>query len=143
MRIRPKNSTENLVLAQLWLRSVSASHHFLSEQDIAELYPQVRDSYLDAVQVWVYADAADQPLGFIGLDEQRVEMLFIDADQRGLGIGRQLLDFAATRHPHLEVDVNQQNPQALQFYQHYGFSEFARSPCDSAGRPFPLIHLRR
>lgn len=143
MSIRRKKNHENTLLADLWQRTVAATHHFLGEQDIAELYPQVRDSYLDAVEVWVYDDEEGTPLGFIGLHEQRVEMLFIDTAQRGRGIGRALLDFAAARHPRLEVDVNQQNPQALHFYQRYGFTEFARSPCDSAGRPFPLIHLRR
>ncbi|MFU6774762.1 GNAT family N-acetyltransferase, partial [Pseudomonas aeruginosa] len=41
----------------------------------------------------------------------------------------------------LSVDVNEQNPQACGFYRHYGFRQTGRSATDSAGRPFPLLHM--
>jgi putative acetyltransferase len=41
-----------------------------------------------------------------------------------------------------ELDVNEQNPQALGFYQHQGFVITGRSPLDGQGNPFPLLHLR-
>ena len=78
--------------------------------------------------------------GFIGLSGEMFEMLFVDADCRGLGYGSMLLDFAkangATR-----VDVNQQNHSALRFYIAKGFHIIGRDDTDEAGRPYPILHL--
>lgn len=41
----------------------------------------------------------------------------------------------------LAVDVNEQNPAVLHFYEALGFRVQGRSPVDGAGRPFPLLHL--
>ena len=80
-------------------------------------------------------------LGFIGLSDNHVEMLFVDPKQHGQGIGRALLDHVRTSRATLSVDVNEQNPQAAGFYLHYGFVQTGRSPLDGEGRPFPLLHM--
>jgi putative acetyltransferase len=40
-----------------------------------------------------------------------------------------------------EVDVNEQNPAAVGFYQHFGFKVVGRSPLDGTGKPFPILHM--
>ncbi|MBI6944610.1 acetyltransferase [Pseudomonas putida] len=141
MIIRQATNADHPHLLNIWLRSVRATHHFLQESDIGTLLPQLRDIYLPAVEVWVAVDAEDCPLGFIGLNETHVEMLFIEPDLRGKGIGRALLDHARTSRIQMSVDVNEQNPEAVGFYLHYGFVQTGRSPLDGEGRPFPLLHL--
>lgn len=141
MIIRQATNADHPHLLNIWLRSVRATHHFLQESDIGALLPQLRDIYLPAVEVWVAVDAEDCPLGFIGLNETHVEMLFIEPDLRGKGIGRALLDHARTSRIQMSVDVNEQNPEAVGFYLHYGFVQTGRSPLDGEGRPFPLLHL--
>jgi putative acetyltransferase len=69
-------------------------------------------------------------------------MLFVEPARRGQGIGSSLLNHARQRHGTLTLDVNEQNPKARGFYLHHGFKEIGRSATDSAGRPFPLIHLK-
>ena len=69
---------DNTALVDLWERSVRATHDFLSEADIVELYPQVRDLYLPAVEVWVLVDDDGVAQGFIGLNQTHVEMLFVE-----------------------------------------------------------------
>jgi putative acetyltransferase len=142
MTIRPRVAADDPVLGALWERSVRATHDFLPEDDIQRLLPLVRDTYLPmpALEVWVYEDNAGIA-GFIGTGGHNVEMLFIDPDRRGQGIGRQLLEHVRTRHDTLTVDVNEQNPQAVGFYRHYGFIQVARSPLDGEGKPFPLLHM--
>ncbi len=76
------------------------------------------------------------------IDGAHMEALFIDPDVRGLGIGRQLLQYGLSLHGALSTDVNVQNAQAVGFYQRMGFIETGRSEVDSQGRPYPLIHLR-
>ncbi|MDH4764717.1 acetyltransferase [Pseudomonas sp. CBMAI 2609] len=141
MIIRQATNVDHPQLLNIWLRSVRATHHFLQESDIEELLPQLRDIYLPAVELWITVDAEDCPLGFIGLNENHVEMLFIEPDLRGKGIGRALLDHARSLRSQMSVDVNEQNPEAVGFYLHYGFVQTGRSPLDGEGRPFPLLHL--
>lgn len=142
MIIRQATNADHPLLLDLWLRSVRATHHFLQPSDIDALLPQLRDVYLPAVELWVAVDEQDRPLGFIGLNENHVEMLFIEPDLRGKGIGRALLDHARGSGDELGVDVNEQNPEAVGFYLHYGFVQTGRSPLDGEGRPFPLLHMR-
>lgn len=141
MVIRQATNADHPLLLNIWLRSVRATHHFLQESDIEALLPQLRDIYLFAVELWIAVDAEDCPLGFIGLNENHVEMLFIEPDLRGKGIGRALLEHARSSRNQMSVDVNEQNPQAVGFYLHYGFFQTGRSPLDGEGRPFPLLHL--
>lgn len=141
MIIRQATNADYPQLLDIWLRSVRATHHFLKDSDIEALLPQLRDIYLPAVELWVAVDAEDCPLGFIGLNEHHVEMLFIEPDLRGKGIGRALLDHVRGSRSQMSVDVNEQNPEAVGFYLHYGFVQTGRSPLDGEGRPFPLLHL--
>lgn len=141
MIIRQAIAADHPRLLDIWLRAVRATHHFLQASDIDALLPQLRDVYLPAVELWVAVDPDDNPLGFIGLGENHVEMLFIEPEWRGRGIGRALLDFCRSSRDTLSVDVNEQNPQAVGFYLHYGFVQTGRSPLDGEGRPFPLLHM--
>jgi len=47
------------------------------------------------------------------------------------------------RGEQLTVSVNEQNQDALRFYQACGFVVGTRSDTDGDGRPFPLLHMRR
>jgi putative acetyltransferase len=140
--IRARAAQDNAQLAEIWQRSVRATHHFLTEENIAQLYPLVLNDYLPAVDVWVAEDRPGHPCGFIGLSGNKVEMLFIDAEQRGKGVGRALLAHAETLYDELQLDVNEQNPQASDFYRHYGFEITGRSALDGQGNPFPLLHMK-
>ncbi|MEX3776555.1 acetyltransferase [Pseudomonas sp. MYb118] len=141
MIIRQGTVADYPLLLDIWLRAVRATHHFLQASDIDALLPQLRDHYFPAVELWVAVDTEDRPQGFLGLNESHVEMLFIDPDLRGQGIGSALLDHARKSHKVLSVDVNEQNPEAAGFYRHYGFVQTGRSPLDGEGRPFPLLHM--
>ena len=132
-------------LVALWERSVRATHRFLSEEDIAKLRPQVRDALRhDELDLWVLADADDTPIGFLGLAGNDISALFLDPAARNRGAGRRLIAHAQSlRECELTVDVNEQNPAAIGFYEALGFVVVGRSPLDDEGRPFPLLHMRR
>lgn len=141
MIIRQGIAADYPQLLDIWLRAVRATHHFLQPSDIDALLPQLRDAYFPAVELWVAVDTDDQPLGFIGFNENHVEMLFVDPAHHRQGIGRALLDFGRQSRSAMSVDVKEQNPQATAFYQRYGFVQTGRSPLDGEGRPFPLLHM--
>ena len=40
-------------------------------------------------------------------------------------------------------EVNEQNPQAVGFYEHLGFQTYKRTECDEEGNPYPLLYMKR
>ena len=79
-------------------------------------------------------------VAFIGFSGNKIEMLFVASAYQGSGIGSRLIAFAKERGMRF-VDVNEQNPDALDFYKKHGFKLVSRDECDDAGRPFPILHL--
>lgn len=42
-----------------------------------------------------------------------------------------------------EVTANEQNPQAIGFYEHMSFAAYKRTDVDEQGRPYPLQYMKR
>ena len=129
-------------IVEIWEAAVRATHHFLSNADIEFFRPLVAHEALPSVQLTCVRDRSQQILGFMGMAEDKVEMLFVDPAYHGQGIGRALMTYAITGCGATLVDVNEQNPGALAFYLRLGFEVRERSPLDSLGKPFPILHLQ-
>ena len=128
-------------LADVWERSVRATHDFLLPGEVERLRAVVPDA-LEGVPRLLVAEEAGTPVGFLGADGDFVEMLFVDPGWRGRGVGRVLMSRATEALGAREVSVNEQNPQAVGFYEHLGFSVYRRTPVDDDGRPYPLLYMR-
>lgn len=127
-------------ITSLWERSVRATHDFLKEEDIEYFKPLVRNQYLGMVSLYCIRD--DKRIkGFLGLSEDKIEMLFIDPDCMGQGIGGSLMKFAVYELGYKKVDVNEQNKAALRFYKYYGFKEVGRTELDATGKNYPILYL--
>ncbi len=113
-----------------------ATHLFLSEDDIVAMRPEVHEGLRAVPQLAVAFDDG-APLGFAGVADGKLEMLFVDDAARGRGIGSALLKHAVDRWGVHRLDANEQNPAARGFYEHEGFRVASRSELDEAGRPFP------
>lgn len=137
------NRTPELVarLVSVWERSVRATHTFLSEDEIAEIKPFVPQA-IGGVGELVLAERNGAPVGFMGVEAGRLEMLFLDPAVRGQGLGRQLLTYGIERLGVRELTVNEQNPQAVGFYEHMGFATYKRTDLDEEGRPYPLLYMQ-
>ena len=129
-------------LTRVWEASVRATHRFLPDSYIELLRNLVLTRYLDAVMLICTKDPQQRITGFAGVAAGKIEMLFIDPDHRGQGLGKQLLRYAIERLNADELDVNEQNPQALGFYEKQGFEVIGRSEVDGMGQPYPLLHMR-
>ena len=140
MRTETAERTDYEELIEVWERSVRATHDFLAESDIAELRPLILTQYFDAVELRCVRREA-RILGFSGVADGVLEMLFVAPESRNMGVGRALCEHAVKHQSVTRVDVNEQNPQALGFYEHMGFTVTGRSPVDGQGRPFPLLHM--
>jgi putative acetyltransferase len=136
--IKPSEYQET---ADLWEASVKATHHFLKEEDIQYFKPLILNEYLKMVDLRCIRDNNKKILGFLGVAEECIEMLFIHPLSRGVGIGKQLLKFAIEELGSTKVDVNEDNPEACIFYEHHGFEVIGRSELDPTGRPYPILHM--
>lgn len=135
---RPKQLMAALL--QLWQRSVRATHHFLTTQDIERLAPFCREG-MQQVHLYV-ANVDGVPVAFMGLSGDKIEMLFVSPDCFRMGLDKKLIALAINEHHVSRVDVNEQNPNALAFYQEMGFHVFERTPTDEQGNPFPILKMR-
>jgi len=130
-------------LTAIWEDSVRATHLFLSEAEIQKIKAYVPHALTGVSHLLVAERAPGQPVAFMGIEGPRLEMLFLSPEERGAGLGRQLLEYGI-RHYHLqELTVNEQNPQAVGFYQHMGFETYRRTDCDEQGGPYPLLYMKR
>lgn len=127
-------------LIKIWEASVRATHDFLPEAEILKLKPLILEQYFPQVHLNLYREN-DVTVGFLGTSDDNIEMLFIDPEFRGKGIGKQLIQFALNELNIHKVDVNEQNPQAVGFYQKLGFKIISRSELDGQGNPYPLLHM--
>ena len=128
-------------LVDLWEASVRATHHFLTNSDIAYFRPLILNEFLDAVELRVFRTDDHKIAAFIGVANGNIEMLFVAPQHFGKGLGKALLLYAIQKMDADRVDVNEQNPRAVDFYQHNGFEVVGRSEQDSMGKPFPLLHM--
>jgi putative acetyltransferase len=143
VNIRRAISTDREVLLDVWLRSVRATHAFLSEGDLQSMIPQVRDFLASSVpEFWVLCDDAGATMGFMGMSGSKMESLFLAPEFHRRGGGRRLVKHAQTLHGELAVDVNEQNAAARSFYEACGFVVEGRSELDDQGLPYPLLHMR-
>lgn len=128
-------------LLTIWENSVRATHKFLSEEEILEIRKFVPQAFAGVEHLFVIID--EQAIkGFMGINEHKVEMLFIDANARGKGYGSKLLNYGIEKLAIDELAVNEQNPQAVGFYEHMGFKTVERSELDDQGNAYPILRMK-
>lgn len=126
-------------LVEVWERSVRATHHFLQEKDIIEI-KKVLPSYFSAVDMYCTKNKDGKITAFIGTADKKIEMLFADPEYFGQSLGKNLINYVLENIE--EVDVNEQNKNAYNFYLHMGFEVISRDEFDSMGNPFPILHMK-
>ncbi|WP_444893109.1 acetyltransferase [Microbulbifer sp. TRSA001] len=141
MKIEKSEKKDYETLIEIWEASVRVTHDFLQEEDIVTLKPLILEQYFDAVDLKCAKDDEGKIHGFCDVHEGNVEMLFISPESRGKGIGLHLMEDAIKNQGATKVDVNEQNKQALGFYEYLGFNVVGRSPLDGQGKPYPLLHM--
>lgn len=129
-------------LLEVWERSVRATHTFLSGGEVEAIKAYVPQALREVPRLIVGEDERGVPIGFLGADGQRLEMLFLLPQARGKGLGRALLQYGMDRYGLRELAVNEQNPQARGFYERMGFRVYRRTETDEQGGPYPLLYMR-
>ena len=129
-------------LVDVWERSVKETHLFLSNEEIEEIKKFVPMALKSVPHLIIENDINGDPVVFMGIDNEKLEMLFIDPKERGKGLGRKLLEHGMKKYDVKELVVNEQNPQAKGFYEHLGFKVYERSEIDEQGNPYPILFMK-
>lgn len=138
--IRKVEPTDYPRLMEIWESAVLHTHDFLKKEDFL-YYKEHVPSYFPYVTLLGFEQEGCL-VGFIGIAEDNIEMLFIDNDYRGKGIGKQLISYVMNDLHVTKVDVNEQNAQAVGFYKHMGFHVVTKSELDNEGKAYPILHMQ-
>lgn len=123
----------------IWESAVRATHDFLKQEDF-DFYKRMIPGFFNHVDLYILNTEKDI-VAFIGISGDNLEMLFVSDKQRGLGYGKRLLEYAISTLYIKRVDVNEQNKQAIGFYEKFGFKVITRSEKDSMGKDYPILHM--
>lgn len=127
---------------KIWEDSVRATHLFLSDSEVEQIKKYVPQALSNVEHLITAEDDNRKPFAFMGTENGRLEMLFISPHERGKGNGRKLLQYGIQNYSVREVTVNEQNPQAVGFYERMGFKTYKRTAYDEEGDPYPLLYMR-
>ena len=106
-------------VAGIWLDANLRAHSFISPQYWKGNFETVK-KMLPQAEVYVYEN--DREIwGFIGLNGEYIEGIFVSSEMQSRGIGKRLLDFVKTKKTELRLNVYQKNTRAIRFYQREGF----------------------
>lgn len=107
-------------VASIWLETNLQAHSFIPAEYWKSNLEYVREA-LPLAEVHVYEDAQGVQ-GFIGLNGDHVEGLFVAAGMQSHGIGKQLMDHVKRRRDALTLEADRKNVDAMRFYQREGFT---------------------
>ena len=142
--IKKEERNENLIkeILNVWEDSVKATHQFLSNEEIENIKKYVPQALKEVEHLIVEEDENHKPIAFMGIEKNKLEMLFIKNSKRGKGLGKKLLNFGIEKYSVNELAVNEQNPEAKGFYEHMGFKVYKRNELDDQGNPFPVLYMK-
>ena len=106
-------------VADLWLDTNLKAHDFIPSQYWKNNYDAVKEM-LPQAEVYVYEND-NKIQGFVGLNDEYIEGIFVSDEVQSQGIGKLLLDFAKEKRMKLHLNVYQKNIRAINFYQREGF----------------------
>ena len=106
-------------IADIWLDTNLKAHSFISAQYWESNYELVKEM-MSQSEVYVYED--DKMIqGFVGLNAEYIEGIFVSDEIQSCGIGKLLLDYVKDKKVSLRLNVYQKNARAISFYQREAF----------------------
>ncbi len=125
----------------IWRDAFDATHGFLTAKDRKDIDRMVAEEFLPAAELWLVDDPTGRAAGFLVMDGEEIDALFVDPALHGQGYGTALVRHALTLSPQAKVEASEQADNALPFYESRGFVRIGRSETDPQGRPYPLVRL--
>ena len=107
------------VVMQIWKNENIKSHKFIPKEYWENNYNFVRENILNA-EIYIYS-IKEKIVGFIGLEKNYIEGIFVDTDNQCTGIGTFLLNKVKESRNNLSLNVYKKNEKAINFYKKNNF----------------------
>ena len=128
-------------VADIWLDTNIRAHDFIPAQYWESNFESVKE-LLPHATVYVYED--DQGIqGFLGLNDEYIEGIFVSDGMQSQGIGRLLLNYAKTKRNELRLNVYRKNTRAIAFYQREEFKILCSVIDEATGEKDHVMEWRR
>lgn len=141
-KVKDRNPMLIEQLEQVWKESVKETHLFLSDAEINNIQKYIPQALAGVSQLIVAENERGVPIAFMGIEEHKLEMLFLAPQERGHGLGKKLIEYGMKEYAIDEVGVNEQNTKARGFYEHMGFRVYKRTETDEQGMPYPVLYMK-
>lgn len=103
----------------IWITENIKAHSFIPNEYWKNNFEYVKN-ILPNAEIYVYLED-NFILGFIGLNDNHIEGIFVNSNYQGKGIGTDLLNKAKEIKQQLTLNVYKKNSKAIKFYQKNGF----------------------
>jgi len=127
-------------MISVWEKSVRATHRFVTSDEVNRLKELVKQIDFNSYSVYCLI-SENEVLGFVGVEDDIVESLFLDPDYIGQKLGTKLMNFALNELKADKVNVNEQNLDAIKFYSKFGFVTYERTEKDIYGNNYPILKM--
>ena len=104
---------------EIWKKENIRTHNFISKEYWKNNYEYVKD-ILPNADIDVYL-LDEHIVGFIGVDNDYIEGIFVDINNQHNGIGTSLLNKIKEEKEKLTLSVYKKNINAIKFYKKNGF----------------------
>lgn len=104
---------------QIWKNENIKAHKFISKEYWKNNYNYVKE-ILPNAEIYVYV-LKENIVGFIGINENYIEEIFIDTNNQCKGIGTSLLNKVKENRDNLTLSVYKKNINAINFYKKNDF----------------------
>ena len=118
--IRELQNVDINKVVDIWLKTNLEAHDFIPGQYWTSNYEAVK-KMLPQAEVYVYEEN-NIIHGFVGVQEEYIEGIFVSGKMQSHGIGKALLDYIKDKKGRLQLNVYQKNVRAMSFYQREGFT---------------------
>ena len=118
--IRKLQNVDINKVVDIWLKTNLEAHDFIPGQYWTSNYEAVK-KMLPQAEVYVYEENKIIQ-GFVGVQEEYIEGIFVSDEMQSRGIGKMLLDYIKDKKDRLQLKVYQKNVRAMSFYQREGFT---------------------
>lgn len=129
-------------LINVWEKSVLSTHFFLSRKEVEEIKLYVPEAIKNVQYLVTLSDKDNKIIAFMGIEEIKLEMLFITPEKFRNGLGTMLLKEAILNFNVDTLTVNKQNPSAILFYEKMGFETYKISKVDEQNKPYPIQYMK-
>ncbi|WP_409200315.1 GNAT family N-acetyltransferase [Methanobrevibacter sp. DSM 116169] len=106
-------------ITNIWLKTNIETHNYIPSKYWINKTNQVKELLLLA-DIYIYEEN-NNIKGFIGLNNNNIEGLFIKKEFQSQNIGTKLLNFIKTKHNSLTLKVYTKNKIAIKFYKKNNF----------------------